>query len=164
MDHATILDRWFDEQSITAISNKSAIRTATVADSTAEISSPKKQGWVDFVQQQFKAISGLQPGWDGFGAGPVRRDVISFAVQILTQVMGSETPPPYISPMSHEGLLMEWHLPDIELEIEVETPGEAWISYTNTLEGISDNWEVKTILFTLAEPIAKLERSVASNP
>ncbi len=163
MEHATTLDRWFDERSTAAISNRLAQRTSTVVDSTAEISAPRKPGWVDFVRQQLKAVSSLQPGWDGFGAGPLRRDVLSFVEQILTQVMGSETPAPYISPMSHEGVLLEWHLPNIELEIEVETPGEAWVSYSNTLEGISDSWEVKTIFFSLAEPIAKLEQASASN-
>lgn len=164
MERATTFDRWLDDRSTTAFSNRLTHRTSTVVDSTAEISEPKKPDWIDLVLEQLKAISSLKSGWDGFGAGPIRRDVLSFVGQILTQIMGSETPAPYISPMSHEGVLLEWHLPNIELEIEVETPGEAWVSYSNAVEGTSESWEIRTNLFSLAEPIAKLEQVSTLNP
>ena len=164
MDGALPFDRWLGGHSSAAISNTLAHGTSPVVDSTAEISEPKKPGWVDSVQEQLRALSSLRSGWDGFGAGPIRRDVLSFVGQILTQIMGSETPGPYISPMSHEGVLLEWHLPNIELEIEVETPGEAWVFYNNTAEGISNSWEIRTNLVSLANPIAKLEQASISNP
>ena len=73
--------------------------------------------WVESVVQQMTAMLELDEGWDGYRAGPIRRDVISFAYHVFAEVMLPNTPAPQITPMSHEGLMIEWHQNGIDLEI-----------------------------------------------
>jgi len=70
--------------------------------------------------------------------------------------MHRETPAPNVTPLSHEGIQLEWHLPGIDLEIEVERPGHASVLYTNEDEGIDREWQVGADLTLLDEPIERL--------
>lgn len=124
----------------------------------SDLSEPK---WEVSVAHRLEAISLLREGWDGFGAGPIRRDVITFATHVLGQIMLPNTPAPHVTPMSHEGLMLEWHENGIELEIEIEKPGRLWISFEDSLENIDQEESVSSDLGKLAVPIVKLtKRSV----
>ncbi len=124
----------------------------------SDLSEPK---WEVSVAHRLEAISLLREGWDGFGAGPIRRDVITFATHVLGQIMLPNTPAPHVTPMSHEGLMLEWHENGIELEIEIEKPGRLWISFEDSLENIDQEDPISSDLRKLIMPIEKLtKRSV----
>ena len=67
--------------------------------------------------------------------------------------MRTETPPPHITPMSHEGVQLEWHTEHIDLEIEIEEPGTAWIFYENRLKSIEREWKASADFSSLSDPI-----------
>jgi hypothetical protein len=98
----------------------------------------------------------LKEGWDGYRAGPIRRDVMDFALELLREVMLDKTPPPHITPMSHEGLMLEWHQSGIDLEIEIEAPGDVWVSYQDSIGGKEQEWHINTNFSPLSEPIYNL--------
>lgn len=124
----------------------------------SDLNEPK---WEISVVQRLKEISLLREGWDGFGAGPIRRDVITFAFHILGQIMLPNTPAPHVTPMSHGGLMLEWHENGIELEIEIEKPGHMWVSFEDPIEKIDQEEPVSNDLCPLIMPIEKLtKRSV----
>lgn len=85
--------------------------------------------WVESTQRQLEEVQKLNDGWDGYRAGPIRRDVICFAEAVLNQIMRPQTPAPHIAPMASSGLMMEWHTNGIDLEIEIEEPGSLWASF-----------------------------------
>lgn len=114
--------------------------------------------WQDLVKYQITEIFDLNEGWDGFRAGPIRRDVIDFAMHVLMQIMSRNTPAPHITPMSHEGLMLEWHENNIDLEIEIERPAHLWVSYQDAREHIDEETPISSDLSMLTEPIDKLTK------
>ena len=91
------------------------------------------------VKEQFARLQGYEEDWDGYGAEPIRRDVVRFAEEILPQFMRHLTPPPIVTPMSHGGVMLEWNEAEVELEIEIEAPGRIWFS----AEAASEGWELE---------------------
>ncbi len=147
--------------SLTPISESMArpIRIASLPiPELSDLSEPK---WEGSVVHQLLAASFLREGWDGFGAGPIRRDVIIFTTHVLEQIMLPNTPAPHVTPMSHGGLMIEWHEHGIELEIEIEKPGHMWVSFEDSLENIDQEEPVSSDLRMFIMPIEKLtKRSV----
>ena len=109
--------------------------------------------WREAVEEQLRYVLKLEEGWDGFEAGPIRRDVVTYAYQLLDSIMKRKSPAPHITPMSNQGLLLEWHLEDIDLEIEIEAANNAWVSFENRRGDIDVEWSVDVDLRTLATPI-----------
>ena len=99
--------------------------------------SDPEQPWLRTVLQQIKSIAALTKDWDSYGAGPIRRDVLWYALRLMQSVM-DDHPAPQLTPMSHEGILLEWHRNSVHLEIEIENAGEAYVSYENGKTGTDD--------------------------
>lgn len=118
--------------------------------------------WEWSVRSQLKRLSKLEKGWDGYGAGRIRTDVIFFAADLLDRAMMENTPAPHITPMSHEGVMLEWHESGIDLEIEVEAPGDVWVTYTDAAQGIDEEWPLKANFDSLSQPIYSLTIRSAS--
>lgn len=128
------------------------------------LSDPEQPSWVEPVKQQLQEIVHLQEGWDGFGARPIRADVLVFAIELLRNVMRADTPAPHITPMSHEGVQLEWHENGKDLEIEIETPGEAWVSFEDQTDGIDNSWQITSDFRSLSDPITKLANQNSLTP
>ena len=112
--------------------------------------------WQSSFTEQVKEISKLKAGWDGFQAGPIRLDVIKFAIHVLQEIMLPNTPAPHLTPMSHEGLMLEWHQNGIDLEIEIEKPGQLWMSFEDVIDKIDQEKPLSSDLATLVTPIQTL--------
>jgi hypothetical protein len=115
-----------------------------------------KPPWLESVESQIAELRRLSFGWDAFGAGPLRYDVLWFALSLLETVMSDDTPPPHVTPMSHEGIMLEWHRNGIDVEIEVERPGEAHVTYEDMATGASRSWTVRTNMASLVGPIERI--------
>lgn len=126
------------------------------AAQTPELSEREEPPWVSAVADEIVKLQLLEREWDGYGAGPIRSDVLKFVRQLLARIMPRDTPPPHLTPMSHEGILIEWHQHGIELEIEVESPTQVWVSYTADGEG--EEWSVRNNFSSLKMPISELIR------
>jgi len=103
--------------------------------SAAEITDATDNNWLGIVQVQFEHVANLTTGWDAANAGPVRRDVLDYALAILEVIMQSDSPAPHVTPMSHEGVMLEWHTDRVSLEIEIAEPGNAYVTYENKWTG-----------------------------
>jgi len=84
----------------------------------------RKTEWQDTIRGQLSAINDLTENWDGYGAGPIPSDTILFVFQILSEMWLPGLPVPDISPMSNEGLMIEWFTQKHELTLEVRSPYE----------------------------------------
>ena len=137
---------------------QSSTRTPSLTDS-------EFTEWEWSVLSQAERLLQLRKNWDGYGAGPIRRDVMFFALELLYKVMLKNTRPPHITPMSHEGMMLEWHELGIDLEIEIEAPGDVWVSYVDSIRGREDEWQLKADFGSLSEPIYDLtSRSAPERP
>ena len=142
----------------TPISEAIAMPLRLVPQPGPELCDLAEPAWQKPFASQLEEISTLGEGWDGFKAGPIRRDVIQFAMHILDEIMRPTAPPPHVTPMSHEGLMLEWHQNDIDLEIEIERPGEIWVSFQDALEDVDEESSISSDLQMLIAPIAKLTK------
>jgi hypothetical protein len=122
--------------------------------------SDPEQPWLPTVLQEIEAVAALRRDWDGYGAGPIRRDVLWYALRLIQSIM-DDSPPPQVTPMSHEGVLLEWHADGVHLEIEIENAGEAHVSYENQHSGIDASWEVKANFTSLSEPLRAITRQTS---
>jgi len=84
-------------------------------------------------------LSELPPGWDSRKAAPVERTAIVRALEIMAEVMEWHGPVPAIIPTVEGGVLLEWHRAGLELEIEVEPTGDAYVTF-QTADG-SNAWD-----------------------
>ena len=114
--------------------------------------SDPEQPWLRTVLQEIEAVAALTEGWDSYGAGPIRRDVLWYALRLMQSVMDDYSAP-QLTPMSHEGVLLEWHRNGVHLEIEIENAGEAYVSYENEETGTDGSWEVRADFTSLSEPL-----------
>lgn len=108
---------------------------APAAVTAGDITEVESNEWLASVQEQFEHVANLPIGWDSAGSGPVRRDVLDYALALLEAVMRHDSPPPHVTPMSHEGVMLEWHTDRLSLEIEIKEPGTAYMTFENRATG-----------------------------
>lgn len=117
--------------------------------------------WQRPVAEQLAKVLALEEGWDGFGSGRIRGDVVEFVLDLLAKIMKLRTPAPHIAPMSHEGVMLVWHQSGIDMEIEIEKPGTLWVAFEDEVEGVEDEGSVSSDLSMVAMRIEMLtERAV----
>jgi hypothetical protein len=146
--------------SVTAIVDQLVASRPSGAAQTSELSEPAEPNWVHSVTGELARLALLREGWDGYGAGPVRRDVLSFAAHLLARIMQNDTPTPNLTPMAHEGVLIEWREHGVELEIEIEAPAQVWVRYS--VDGHEKEWPVRSDFHSLTSPIAELTKRAAA--
>lgn len=123
---------------------------------TPSLTDSEPSRWEWSVLGQLQRLLQLEKGWDGYGSGRIRTDVLFFAAELLYRTMLRDTPAPHITPMSHEGVMLEWHESGIDLEIEIEAPGHLWVTYADAAQGIDEEWSLKADFVSLSEPIYNL--------
>jgi hypothetical protein len=112
-------------------------------------------GWVPNVDQRLQAIAELAPNWDGYGAPRIRRDVLYFAINLLNKIMTVRSPAPQLVPASHAGLLLEWRKGGRALTIEIESPGDVWVTWEQPGTARQE-WPVRYDFESLSTPIHEL--------
>jgi hypothetical protein len=95
--------------------------------------------WVESAIARLVELSELPAGWDSRRAAPIERTAIIGALQIMAEVMERSGPLPAIIPTVEGGVLLEWHRVGLEMEIEVEPTGDAYVMFQTT-EG-SKSWD-----------------------
>jgi hypothetical protein len=97
---------------------------------------------------RFKAriqqIGDLLFGWDSYGAPPIRRDVLEYAIKWIPSLLNESTPFPTIVPEVCGGIQVEWHINGIDLEIYIDAPDNVsfWAidTYSGGITGNKDEW------------------------
>jgi hypothetical protein len=75
--------------------------------------------WIVPTINLLDELRGLSRNWDSNGAEPIDQGCIVAAVDTLNFVMRDDAPPPSVVPTVHGGVQLEWHLRDIDLEVEI---------------------------------------------
>jgi hypothetical protein len=95
------------------------------ATSMKDLGKPsRKTAWQDAVRVQLCSLNDLPADWDGYGARSIPSDTVLFAFQVLNEIWMARLPVPDISPMSNEGLMIEWHTQRYEFTLEINGPYE----------------------------------------
>jgi hypothetical protein len=134
------------------------ISRSWISTRTPSLTDWEPSNWEGQIRERLEKLSTLETGWDGYGAGPIRRDVLIYAAALLYTIMSKNAPAPHITPMSHEGVMLEWHESGIDLEIEIKAPGDVWVSFVDSARGIDREWPLKANFDSLSEPVYNLTR------
>jgi hypothetical protein len=136
-------DEWYQYASDANELARAAIKPVVV--SRPQLSSPTvvhRSKWAKPTIERLVALAPLRDNWDNRGSAAVRADVLSFAWNVLTQIMPDDGKPPVIVPIGNGGVQLEWSSRDAELEIEVVRPYEM----SALLFSSEDGGEVETAL------------------
>lgn len=74
------------------------------------------------VAAKLSQLSALRPGWNSYGAAPVRLSAIEAAIRVLVYA-GEDMPMPSVSPTPRGGIQLEWGADHDGVEIEFEPDG-----------------------------------------
>ena len=78
--------------------------------------------WVQALSGKFTEMNNFQEGWDGYDGLPIDFHCARFTEQILDQLSRRDVPAPSLVPMSNGRLQFEWHLNQLDIEVEVHGP------------------------------------------
>ena len=119
------------------------IRVAETPEPTSLLTAPRLSAppegshevhWRTEVEGEIRSYLELVPDWDSYGGGPVRTEIVDWAVQIAEIMAGIGFSRPDVSPESSGGVLLEWQQADRVLTVDLdgiegfsfayESPGE----------------------------------------
>jgi hypothetical protein len=130
-------------------------REGSVAEPTATLAGQPAE-WIPTAVGRLEAIAQLEDGWDGRRAPRISRSNIEIALQLLRGVMRKGTPMPEFVPTVRGGLQIEWHVPDIDLELEILSPARYMLSFEDRAEGRELEQELNADLSALVRAVARL--------
>ncbi len=122
--------------------------SATLAGQPAE--------WVPEVLSRLRALAVLDEGWDGHSALRISPTIVEIAMQLLRRVMLRDTPAPEIVPTVRGGLQLEWHVTDVDVELEVVSPGRYVLSFEDRVSGREFDIELDANLSALADAVRRV--------
>jgi hypothetical protein len=114
--------------------------------------------WFKPTVERLKHLLQLREDWDSYGAAPVDPRAARKALQLLALTTSLATPAPAVVPTVRGGLQLEWHQPDVDLEVEVPPSGPLRMTYENFVEGREWEGELRSNLAPLVEALAQLSR------
>jgi hypothetical protein len=85
-----------------------------------------RRTWLaSYMEDHVNFLLKLLPGWDGYRAAPLSVEAAKAGVEVLFAIADDLSLPPQLFPLSDGGLQLEWHVADDDLEIEVDSTGNA---------------------------------------
>ncbi len=92
------------------------------------------RSWRDAVVIRLNELVALEPGWDGYRAGPVTFENANFALRMLEVSCDIDAPTPQIVPGVAGDLQVEWHIGDTDIELDIRAPYRvhAWVRNEQT--------------------------------
>jgi hypothetical protein len=115
--------------------------------------------WFEALARRFDSFVDLEMNWDSYGGLPVHESVAQAARDLILRIVPLSAPAPIAVPTSRGGIQFEWHTRDVELEIEVASPGRLSAVFENRMTG--EEWErqFESDLSPLVEAIGQLPES-----
>ena len=104
------------------------------------IDSPKFS-WYAEIETDLDKLIRLGDNWDGYFAPHVEFGIASFCLNLLINLCDENTPKPQIVPGVEGDLQIEWHVDDIEIELNIFQPYKALL-WTNDESLCPDNVEI----------------------
>lgn len=67
-------------------------------------------------------LGNLAADWNSYGAKPVDVETAASSIMLLASVLTDRDPVPSVVPTSRGGVMLEWHIGGVDLEIDVRSP------------------------------------------
>lgn len=119
------------------------------------------------VVDELSRLGDLQSGWDGRRARRVTREAIYATAAILGRLLDRHSEAPQFFPLPGGGIQVMWCADEIEIEIEIDSSGEAQIiaeaaSGEVIVEGIIDSQESPDLIRVAAGLVRRASGHVAA--
>lgn len=82
----------------------------------------KCSDWYVQLEDRLRELVALPVGWDGYYGQPVSFHNADFAATILERLCRSDVPTPDLIPGTDGSLQIEWHVNDIDVELDILSP------------------------------------------
>lgn len=111
------------------VSNIQPVMSSKMADViTLSAYIPK---WLPETTKALYAILSLGDNWDTYGAKRINFETAAAVDELLREIMRPNTPAPQLVPVANGYIQIEWHLGDIDFEIEVESLSESQVFFAD---------------------------------
>lgn len=75
--------------------------------------------WLPRAKKNVEDLLSLKANWNSYGSTVITRTVALYAVTLLDLLISPDTPEPSIVPTARGNIQFEWHLNQIDLELEI---------------------------------------------
>ena len=109
------------------------------------------------VLAELQHLTELENDWDGYGAPSVQSSTVVHVMQFLCGVVSPGIPTPVVVVTGRGRIQLEWHLRDVELDVEIDRDGTYEATYLGS--GSEAEWNGRISLGVepeLARRIAEL--------
>ena len=144
------LDDWSGSRPASGFHGHLSPPVVRVRPSVSPLTSESEPVWRNATDSRLFELRALGHNWDGRGSAAIRPDTLSFALTLLSRVMGPATPSPSIVPLGHGGVQLIWTSPRAELEVELVEPNKVIIYHYNKENDEEREWETETELSQLS--------------
>ena len=112
--------------------------------------------WFDTVARGMVDLLTLPSNWNASGGGPVSLDVVNATFALIPRILETDSPAPWVVPLSDGGIQLEWHSHGAELEIVVEHCGSITGYWYYKSEGEEDEFAVGNDFSQIRSYIARI--------
>lgn len=142
-DLALSTDDWYPDEDIVAAKDAGTLPEQGEGRADEGLKNIRITGkvpsWFGQVEPSIVELLGLHENWDSYGARPIDRRAVLYALEFLLLAMNERIPPPSIIPVNTGAVQIEWHSRDIDLEVEIEPSGHGHVTCEDRRLG--DEWE-----------------------
>ena len=118
--------------------------------------------WGETIRRQLRQLLELSPNWNSYSAHSVDPVLADAAWDLLSSLARDDTPAPAVIPTVRGGVQLEWHLRQIDLEIEFLVPQQCAILFEDMRAGECWEKELNVGAIELRDVLARL--SAAAHP
>jgi hypothetical protein len=83
--------------------------------------------WQQGAVAKLQRIAALEDNWDTYGSRPIPPTVVARMLDVLDVVAFPRMPEPAVVPTPEGGIQLEWHIRNLDLEVEVSPRESALI-------------------------------------
>lgn len=76
--------------------------------------------WLSNTINKLEYIFNLPENWDSYGANQIVETSALVSINLIFQLLTKNIPEPSVVPINNGGIQIEWHMRNIDLEIEVQ--------------------------------------------
>src|SRR5688500_2732476 len=95
----------------------------------------REPAWFGPTRRSIQELLQLPENWNSYGARPIDPELAASALRLLVKVAPTDAPPPIVVPTTRGGILLEWHLHEVDLEVETLAADTFHVFYEDDREG-----------------------------
>jgi hypothetical protein len=138
-----------------AASDEAATTSMVAADVSID-------GWLEKVCIRFEEIGKMQLGWDGYGALPIAKSTLNFALLLFGNILSEARTIsfPSINPMSNGSIIIEWRTRSHEITVEVNNTNDVDVLVELLSTGALEEFHVTSDFSRISDALEQSTRPV----